>query len=373
MANWISRPIGCCSICFLFIMLVALTGGLLYQRQTKDPLCLSANFNDFKVRNSDIENNYIRGVLRGSTTYGSVRNQASRRRLNMDSDNELKEYLLQYNRYYGRKLLNDYTNDDWAKRCCARNYLQILFYSKGDDLLNDESLAEAKKVENAIKNRPGFQDRTVIANNGNGVFSDTPPSSFLNYIYPTVNGDQWILDGNGDISCCDPKLKAQELLDAQLVLGSELEVTWFDFNFGRNNLNSKYMVSIFPFAYADGESKDDSQKWMSEFYKTLDNIKGLDLIEFAYLDNGSLLTDEIFRALYGDLYLALLSFAMIFAVVWVYTRSLFISIFGLIGVLLSSVPALFFYHIFFGGSISIVNVVSAWIILGKQYICILCF
>ena len=92
---------------------------------------------------------------------------------------------------------------------------------------------------------------------------------------------------------------------------------------------------------------------------------GIECLGVAYTDTtGIILYDQLMNYVYEDLELAALSLILIFIVVYLYVRSLFLTITGLMGVLASFVPAFFMYEYYYGDVFNIVNCASVWVILG---------
>ena len=73
---------------------------------------------------------------------------------------------------------------------------------------------------------------------------------------------------------------------------------------------------------------------------------------------------EIVNAVKRDAYLAGASFIVIWLMVLLFTRSFSLSFCGIMGSLMAYFPSLTLYRIFFGPRLSLLNIVSVWIILG---------
>lgn len=152
---------------------------------------------------------------------------------------------------------------------------------------------------------------------------------------------------------------------------SDLEdlTEYFDFGFDFINVSSNYLAAAFPFSYkASNESNDDLGEWLAtykaEYFDKLPSSI-TDKIGIAVTDsNNQMLNDELYYYLEEDLQLAAWSLLMIFFVVYLYCRSLYITFFGLYGVCMSFVPVFALYRQVWGQSFNLVNMVSLWVILG---------
>ena len=149
--------IGCCVGVFGFILLC---GGLLWGKQQTNPLCVNVDFSDFKVMNSDISKNWETNQLMS--------------KLNLN-------HLLSQNKKHRRRLFND---NDYKYRAYTAIYLQVLYYSSDEDIINIESMQACHDIERMIKNYNGYHDHSLLSKNENNQIVEVPPSSFLNYVFP---------------------------------------------------------------------------------------------------------------------------------------------------------------------------------------------
>ncbi len=78
----------------------------------------------------------------------------------------------------------------------------------------------------------------------------------------------------------------------------------------------------------------------------------------------TIIEDQVNDALRYDLKLAVLSFSFIFLYTLFHTRAPFLTTFGLFGVLITFPMSCLVHTYVFGGSMSFLNVISLWIILG---------
>ena len=136
------------------------------------------------------------------------------------------------------------------------------------------------------------------------------------------------------------------------------------------------MVSIYPFGLkGPSESRTDLYNWVSGYHELFDNIpneykrhindKDKLLVYVAYSDSrGNILDNEIFRYLYSDLYLSIISLSFIFFIVWLFLRSFLLTVFSLIGVLIAFIPSILLFQYVWGSIFNLANFVSLWIILG---------
>jgi len=372
-ATCVSKPLGCCSMCILILAAMAGFGYLIYL----DPVCLSFNFTDFKVIDSDISNDFYQHSLSEATSYGEVKSvddESTRRRLTANR-RQLQDGNTVSGYYMG------WTADDWSRRAVARVYLNVFFYSKKtSNILSEELLELCHEVEVGIKDFEGYHSRALLykerdsnviaafGSDASALHLEAAPGSFLNYIYPQTISGSYVFNGNGD------DMTLQGGIEETIRAYSSLEdlTDYFDFGFDFINVSSNYLAAVFPFSYkyANGtqESGDELREWVSTYKdKFFDKLPSsiTDHVGVAVSDSANLiLNDELYFYLGEDLQLAGWSLLMIFVVVYLYCRSLYITFFGLLGVCSSFVPCFALYRMVWGESFNLVNMVSVWVILG---------
>jgi len=388
LATFISKPWGC-PLCFLLVL--ACIGGFAAY-VVAYPVCLSFNFSDFKVINSEISNHHYQRILADATRYANLNVSDSRRRLSVNDDDDNNDYddIEQQQRqrrlqadpddtFYGYQL---WTRDDWYWRAKADVYLNVFFYSKkSENILTPTLLTLCHQIERGIKAFNGYHDHSVLYQSEapfNEVFGDywgvsasdvyieSVPGSFLTYVFPQTIDGQFVLDGNGDfLYLQDGSVEATVRYYRDY---GDL-TQFFDFGFDFVNASSKYLAAVYPLSYRNGtESKKELLTWVASyvddyFARLPSNVS--EEIGVAVSDSrNEILNNELNAYLAQDLLLAVWSLLVIYVVVYMYVRSLFITTFGLLGVILAFVPCFAVYHMVWGPSFNLVNMVAVWVILG---------
>ena len=362
----VANPGGCITMAILVIVFLAASGGIFYQESS---LCLNASFSDFQVSGSVIvERYYIKNLLSDFSfqqqivkTYEDSEDDSSRRLV--EEVNAASNRIKNKNKDKDKDKDKDRRRMEWtavnyADRESAIRTLYVFYYDpKGDNVLEDDKMELAHEIEQAIKSYDGYSDHSLLYYE-DGDYYESAPDSFLNYLFPTVEDDTWILDGNGDTLCCDTQ---QTAIDLAVDYGI---YDYFDFSFDEYSGTSKYVVSVFGFGRDVDESTNELTNWVTKYDDLLSKYN-YNKLGVAYTDSeGEILYNQLIAYVIADLQLAAFSLCFIFVVVYIYVRSLWLTITGLIGVLASFVPSFLLYYWFYGNVFNIVNCVSIWVILG---------
>lgn len=370
-ANIITHPLGCL---FLFLLTFCYMGGLVYSLLNPYELCLQFNFSDFKVIGSTIVDNWYQHSLSSDTySFSNVYDcnctdeVTSRRRFLPRNGNR-------------RRLASDimtFTTNDYYWRAISSIYLEVFFYSlNSDDILTAEHMSEAHTIEQGIKAWEGYHNRSLLYINNDyksivgTLYLESLTGSFLNILYPStistiddisLGTTLTFYDGNGE----NDDLTDDEVKDeARTVYTDYPEYSFFDYTFDLKDAESEWLVNIYPFGRLNGESNLSLKKFMIT-YQTYFNSLKLKNVGVAYVDSkGYLLIDELYDYLFEDLQKASISGVLIFIVIYIYTRSLWLTIFGLFGIFLSFIPSFWMFVAIYGGNFNIINLVGIWVILG---------
>ena len=377
------------------------------------PVCLSFNFTDFKVINSDIANNYYQLSLASENNFNDLGSEDDSRRRMLINDllnDENEEYFeidrdgtkIKIDKPIRRRLSQTgnytlWTHGDFFYRAIARIYLNVFFYSKKtNNILTNELLDICHKIERQIKLFDGYDEHSLIYKEEDDdvtlllgespAYLESAPGSFLNYIYPETVFGNYIFNGNGHKLTLQGDIEETiRTLEKNDEIGDVTE--FFDFSFNFINVSSKYLAAVYPFSFTDGnETKDELYSWVgtykTQLFDKLENIftcpddddggegchlkrSMLDDVGIAVADSrGVILEEELYFYLGKDLNLAIWSLIIIYVVVYIYCRSFYITTLGLLGVCSSFIPCFAIYEMVWGESFNLVNMVSIWVILG---------
>eukprot|EP01084_Bolivina_argentea_P275195 469243_1 len=376
-ATCVASPAGCCGC--LFTVIAVMVGFAVYI--VFFPVCLSFNFTDFKVINSEISNDYYQKLLAEDTKFSTLGSESnSRRRLIFEEQDifGIEERRIRrrlQTELYGYNL---WTSKDFYYRAIAAIYLNVFYYSKEtNNILTEELLNICHAVEQGIKSFNGYHNHSLIYKETDTkiellfpgispLYLESAPGSFLNYIYPQIILGNYVFNGNGDVLTLEGN-DIEETIRTYKDVGDLTE--FFDFSFDFINVSSKYLAAIYPFGYKnENETKDELYNWVSTYKIGFFDKLGSSVtnkIGIAFADSrGVILENELYYYLAQDLNLAIWSLLLIYIVVYLYCRSFYITSLGLLGVCSSFIPCFAIYHMIWGESFNLVNMVALWVILG---------
>eukprot|EP01083_Nonionella_stella_P009521 27380_1 len=376
-ASCVASPIGCCS-CFWFVI-AAMVGFGFYV--FKFPVCLNFNFSDFKVINSEISNEVYQRQLSSAMSYKSLPSVDRRRRIlsledelsQADSERDRERRQLQ-TEVFG---ITMWDSKDFYYRAISSVYLNVFYYSqKTNNILTKDLLGLCHAIEKGIKDFEGYHYHSLIYKETaqeikdllgvSPLYLEAAPGSFLNYVYPEVIQGNYVFNGNGDkLTLIGDDI--EETIRTYQDVGDLTE--FFDFSFNFVNVSSKYLAAVYPFGYSNSsetrsELTDFVASYKPKFFDKLGNVVTNEIGIAVSDSKGVILETELYFYLGQDLQLAIWSLFVIYVVVYLYCRSLYITTLGLVGVLSAFVPCFAFYQIVWGESFNLVNMVALWVILG---------
>lgn len=309
-ANIVASPGGCCGVFWLVIASWIGCAVFIYFNQP----CISFNFSDFKVINSEISNNWYQHSLAGDNSYDNLgKSESTSRRRMIINDEEYNDMMgigtstrrrLQSTPTAGPFGYTFWTSTDFYYRAIQAISLNVFFYSKNtNNILTNELLEKCHQVEKGIKAFDRYHNHSLIYREKTAaltslfgestLYLEAAPGSFLNYIFPqTVPTIGYVYNGNGDQLTLTGDIEntirtINKLADDFDNVGDVTE--FFDFGFNFVNVSSKYLAAIYPFGYQNSsESKDELYEWVgsykTEFFDKLGSTI-TDDIGFAYADS----------------------------------------------------------------------------------------
>ena len=408
-----SNPCGLCFTITMVLGMISLSGYIFCT--PKITMCLNTGFSNFQVEGSKILERHYMNTLITATNMKKVLNENITQEIydtytniNTSSTKASSSSSSSSSRSSRRRLLESnatqFSSVEYENRRYSKGELYLFFYDPhGNDVLTSTAMKLAHDIEMEIKEWDGYNDRCLLIENddddNDDTYSISPPDSFLNNLFPTNSSVKYILndthsnknksnnvllvrgpteitlsyDGNGNQLCCNVKQTAIDL-----VLKNNEYYDFFDNTFSLQSINisSKFLLTIFKFGYSlNDKNKQDIYKFLSTYDNLLSKylpesnddkqISKKKDIGIAYTDSaGLILSNQLMNHVIEDLELALISFVIVYIVVYLYVRSLFLTTFGLLGVLLSFIPSLMLYNQFYGDVFNVVNCTTIWIILG---------
>ena len=248
-----------------------------------------------------------------------------------------------------------------------RSYLGetlTVVYAAERNLLTSSVMRQIRRVEQAVQAAPGYDSHCRVYYTGEDMGRCILPSSVLNFMYPSSRGSELVFDGRG-ATLLDPTAVATGLL-LNGVNG------FFDRRCSLQAVRSSTLISQFTFGlplpgYADiddrlGQQRAQLRHWMLQLESVLAPFDG-QLGVRVLREGGDIVQHEINAILQRDLVTVLLSVALVVGYMAWHTRSLLLTSGALLMMGASFPPALLLYRLCFGSSMSLMNVVSVWLIL----------
>ncbi|XP_062274013.1 protein dispatched homolog 3 [Scomber scombrus] len=253
--------------------------------------------------------------------------------------------------------------------------IELVFIAQGEgdrNIFTPERLQTIHHVERLLMQHPQFHQfcwkpLEVLRDLPLGPSYCSPPSSLLSYLYPSERGGKIYYDGMGP-----------DLADIQGSLSLAIthpQFYWYvDESLSPEYLSSSLLRSEIHFgaplpSYYSLQDRADEQR--TNFKKFVvqyaDILAKQSTSQVKVLYGGTeLFDDEVRHTFHNDMMLAVISGACITALVYVLTSfSVFLTFFGLTSIGLSSLMALFLYHVVFGVRyLGILNGVAAFVIIG---------
>ncbi|XP_041856524.1 protein dispatched homolog 3 [Melanotaenia boesemani] len=270
------------------------------------------------------------------------------------------------------------------KRRFAPNYymqsqaqwrIELVFVAQGQgdrNIFTPERLQTIHHVERLLMQHPQFHQfcwkpLELLRDLPLGPSYCSPPNSLLSYLYPSERGGKIYYDGMGP-----------DLADIQGSLGLAIthpQFYWYvDESLSPEHLSSSLLRSEIHFgaplpSYYSLQDRADEQRTRFKNFvvQYADILANQSTSQVKVLYGGTELFDnEVRKTFYNDMMLAVISGACITVLVFILTSfSVFLTFFGLSGIGLSCLMALFLYHVVFGVRyLGILNGVAAFVIIG---------
>ena len=234
------------------------------------------------------------------------------------------------------------------------------------NLLSSSVIRRIKAIERAITSAPGYDSHCRVYYQGDSMGQCILPSTFLNFVYASKLTDRTLVfDGRG-AELMDPTAVTTGLLMNGLN-------GFFDRKCTLTNVRSSTLISQFTFGlplpgYADINDRLLQQRrqlnaWMVQFDGILrgyDGVAGMRVLR----EGGDIVQAEIDAILARDLVTVFGSIALVFVYMLWHTRSLFLTLASMLMMAAAFPPVTLAYRTLFGTSMSLMNVVSVWLILG---------
>ena len=234
------------------------------------------------------------------------------------------------------------------------------------NLLTSTLIRRIRRIEQAVMNAPGYQSHCRVYYAGNEMGQCIVPSTVLNFMYPTTDGSNVVFDGRGS-QLIDPTLATTGLL----MNGMN---GFFDRACSMEHVRTTTLISQFTFGlplpgYADitdrlGQQRKVLRAWLAATYEPIlaqvDGQAGIRVLR----EGGDIVAEEVNAIVMRDLLTVLLSVALVLAYMVWHTRSLFLTLCSLVMMAASFPPVILAYRLWFGHTMSLMNVVSVWLILG---------
>ena len=234
------------------------------------------------------------------------------------------------------------------------------------NLLTSTVIRRIRRIEQAVMNAAGYASHCRVYYTGDSMGQCILPSTALNFMYPTTQGSNVVFDGRGS-QLIDPTLTATGLL----MNGMN---GFFDRACNINHVRTATLISQFTFGlplpgYVDINDRLAQQRatlraWLAATYEPLladvDGQGGIRVLR----EGGDIVAEEVNAIVMRDLLTVLLSVALVLAYMVWHTRSLFLTLCSLLMMAASFPPVILAFRLCFGRSMSLMNVVSVWLILG---------
>ena len=248
--------------------------------------------------------------------------------------------------------------------------LTVVYAADGEaglhNLLTSTVVRRIRRIEQAVMDAPGYQSHCRVYYTGSSMGECILPSTVLNFMYPTTRGKDVVFDGRGS-ELIDPTLAATGLL----MNGMN---GFFDRACSLSYVRSATLISQFTFGlplpgYADindrlGQQRAVLRAWLAATFEPIlsaaDGQSGIRVLR----EGGDIVAEEVNAIVMRDLLTVLLSIALVLAYMVWHTRSLFLTISSLLMMAASFPPVVLAYRVWFGHTMSLMNVVSVWLILG---------
>ncbi|KAM9742834.1 protein dispatched homolog 3 isoform 1-T2 [Menidia menidia] len=253
--------------------------------------------------------------------------------------------------------------------------IELVFVARGPgdrNIFTPERLQTVHQVERLLMQQPQFHQfcwkpMELLRDLPLGPSYCSPPSSLLSYLYPSERGGKIYYDGMGP-----------DLADIQGSLSLAIthpQFYWYvDESLSPERLSSSLLRSEIHFgaplpSYYSLQDRADEQRTRFKNFvvQYTDILSKQSTSQVKVLYGGTELFDnEVRHTFYNDMMLALISGACITVLVFILTSfSVFLTFFGLAGIGLSCLMALFLYHVVFGVRyLGILNGVAAFVIIG---------
>ena len=234
------------------------------------------------------------------------------------------------------------------------------------NLLSSTVIRRIRAIEKAITSAPGYDSHCRVYYQGDLQGQCLLPSSMLNFIYASKQSDSTLVfDGRG-----------AELMDPTAVaIGLLLNERngFFDRQCSLQHVETSTLISQFTFGlplpgYLDindrlGQQRRQLSAWMVQFDAILSRVDGQHGIR-VLREGGNIVQAEIDGILLRDLWTVLASIALVFGYMLWHTRSLFLTLASMLMMAAAFPPVTLLYCQLFGPSMSLMNVVAVWLILG---------
>lgn len=261
---------------------------------------------------------------------------------------------------HGRSLLSPEAKP--RQVAVSPDQLTLLFHTKSDtNLLTAARIAAIRKIEEAIMNFPDFGNYCAMDDDE----ECRRPNTITNYYYPSnVDGDI-IFDGMGE--------SQSNVAAVTEWMAAENKGTLLERTFKVNNPVSTRAMTLFRFGlplpgYTEytGETQPEQLAKIRTYIEGLaPALKKLETDDLYVVFAGAgLIENQINDTLRSDVLLGLCSLLVVFCYTLFHTRSLLLTSLGLLGIIMSFAPTVMMQTAFFGQSMSFMNLLSIWVILG---------
>ncbi|XP_072244292.1 protein dispatched homolog 3 [Leuresthes tenuis] len=316
---------------------------------------------------------------RGATAHGNTRtepdlSQEGIRKHNSTNPRAEEERLWDRNSTFSHTRKRRYAPNYYMQsQALWRIELVFVAQGRGDpNIFTPERLQTIHNVEHLLMQHPQFHQfcwkpLEILRDLPLGPSYCSPPSSLLSYLYPSERGGKIYYDGMG------PDLA--DIYGSLSLAITHPQFYWYvDESLSPEHLSSSLLRSEIHFGaplpsyYSLQDRVDEQRTRFKDFvvqYADILSKQSTSQVKVLY-GGTELFDDEVRHTFYNDMMLAVISGACITVLVYVLTSfSVFLTFFGLAGIGLSCLMALFFYHVVFGVRyLGILNGVAAFVIIG---------
>ena len=249
-----------------------------------------------------------------------------------------------------------------GKRSSWKSVILMYLVPDGKTVFDTTLLERVREFEEKVLFH--FPDYGKYCSSADGL-TCTAPDSFMSIIYPSQTPSGLVFDGRGS----EPlSLNAAVSFAKSLKLHGFFERDFED----SDPAESRLLLTRFNFGlpipgYSSASDRRSEQEkkvkaFMTGFEAILsaDSVKGVRLV----YEGGDMLLEQLNAALWSDAMYAVGSLVFVFVVVLIYSRSFFLSVFGMVQIVLCFIPAMYIHRLFNGSYISILSFIALWLILG---------